>query len=133
AEVNTAGRKGKPNPNSKVVWHYDQFDLNGDGKIDRSEHMNRSISTASVTPEGLCFMADFSGFLHCLDAQSGKVYWNYDMESEIWGSPLYVDGKIYLTDEQGDVRIFPARKEPPRKEDVIEQDLHATSYCSPIF
>ena len=24
-------RKGKPNPNSAVVWHFDQVDLNGDG------------------------------------------------------------------------------------------------------
>jgi outer membrane protein assembly factor BamB len=133
AEINTAGRKGKPNPNSKAVWHYDQFDLNGDGKIDRSEHMNRSISTACVTPEGLCFMADFSGFLHCLDAQSGKVYWTYDMESEVWGSPMYADGKIYLSDEQGDLRIFPVRKEAPKKEDIIEHDLGASSYCSPVY
>lgn len=131
--VNALGRKGKPNPNSKVVWHFSEFDLNHDGKIERAEHMNRSISTCAVSPEGLCFASDFSGFLHCLDAKTGKVYWNYDMESAVWGSPLYVDGKVYLADEDGDVRIFPAKKELPKKEEIIEHNLGAASYCSPVF
>jgi outer membrane protein assembly factor BamB len=126
-------RKGKPNPNSKVVWHFYAFDLNHDGKIDRSEHMNRTISTCCVTPEGLCMVPDFSGFLHCLDATTGQVYWNYDMESAMWGSPLWTDGKIYVTDEDGDVRIFPSSKEPPSKEAVIEHNMGAASYCSPVL
>jgi len=137
AEVNTAGRKGKPNPNSKVVWHYDQFDLNHDGKIERGEHMNRTISTACVTPEGLCFVPDFSGFLHCLDAKDGKVYWTFDMESALWGSPMYADGKVYLADEDGDVRIFQASKDAPNKDQITAKDkehnLGSASYCSPVF
>jgi outer membrane protein assembly factor BamB len=128
-----AGRKGKPNPNSKMIWHFDQADANHNGKIERGEHMNRTISTASVTPEGLVFISDFSGFLHCLDANNGTNYWDYDMESAMWGSPLYIDGKIFVTDEDGDVRIFPARKEEPKKEDVIEHNLGSSSYCSPVF
>ncbi|HWE03953.1 MAG TPA: PQQ-binding-like beta-propeller repeat protein [Tepidisphaeraceae bacterium] len=129
-----ATHKGKPNPNSKVVWHYSTYDLNHDGKIDRSEHMNRTISTALVTPEGLCFAADFSGFLHCLDAKSGQVYWTYDMESAMWGSPMYADGKVYVTDEDGDVRIFPVSKTMPKKDDVIEHNMGgAAIYCSPVL
>ena len=31
----------------------------------------------------------------------------FDMESAVWGSPMYADGKIYLADEDGDIRIFP--------------------------
>ncbi|MDB5333192.1 MAG: Pyrrolo-quinoline quinone [Phycisphaerales bacterium] len=126
-------RKGKPNPNSKVVWDYDQFDLNKDGKIDRSEHMNRATSTCVVTPEGLVFAPDFSGFLHCLDAKTGQVYWNYDMQSTMWGSPLYADGKIFLTDEDGELRIFQASRTPPTKDNVIEHNLGSASYCSPVL
>ncbi len=126
-------RKGKPNPNSKVVWHFYDFDLDHNGRIDRAEHMNRTISTCCVTPEGLIFEPDFSGFLHCLDAKTGQVYWNYDMESAMWGSAMYADGKIYVTDEDGDVRIFKASKEPPSKDNVIEHNLGSASYCSPVF
>lgn len=126
-----ASRKGKPNPNSKVVWHFDV--LKGKAKPSRGEHMNRTISTAVVSPDGLCFVPDFSGFLHCIDAKTGEVYWNYDMESAMWGSPLWVDGKIYVTDEDGDVRIFPATKTPPKKSDIIEHPMGAASYCSPVL
>ena len=51
------------------------------------ERMNRTISTVAVD-NGLVFAPDFSGFLHCLDAKTGKHYWTYDMEAAIWGSPL---------------------------------------------
>jgi outer membrane protein assembly factor BamB len=134
--VNIAGeaRQGKPNPNSAIVWDYEAFDLNKDGKIDRSEHMNRTISTCVVTPSGLVFAPDFSGFLHCLDAKTGKIYWTYDMESAMWGSPLYVDGKIFVTDEDGDVRIFADAKEMKKlSPDDDHLNLGSASYCSPIY
>ncbi|MDB5303558.1 MAG: Pyrrolo-quinoline quinone [Phycisphaerales bacterium] len=126
-----ATRKGKPNPNSKAVWHFDVDHRNP--KPGRGDHMNRTISTCVITPEGLCIVPDFSGFLHCLDAKTGEIHWTYDMESAMWGSPLYVDGKIYLTDEDGDVRIFPVTSKLPKKEDVIEHNLGSASYCSPVL
>ena len=42
------------------------------------------------------YYPDFSGFLHCLDAKDGKVYWTHDMFAAIWGSPVVIDGKVYL-------------------------------------
>ncbi len=128
-----ASRKGKPNPNSAVVWHYSEFDLDRDGKLSRGEHMNRSISTCCVS-DGLVFAPDFSGFLHCLDAKTGQIYWTTDMESAIWGSPLVADGKVYLTDEEGDVRIFAASKEFKKlSPDDEHLNLGSASYCSPVF
>ncbi len=109
-------------------------DLNHDGKIDRSEHMNRTISTCLVTPNGLCFAPDFSGFLHCLDAKTGQVYWTFDMESAMWGSPLYADGKVFVTDEDGDVRIFADDKEMKKLSPADDHlNLGSASYCSPVL
>ena len=85
--------------------------------------MNRSISTVSVTPEGLVFAPDFSGFLHCLDAKTGQLYWTHDMEAAMWGSPLYADGKIYLGDEDGDVAIFKASKDKSAAEPIAEHNM----------
>ena len=133
-DIRGEARKGKPNPNSGIVWEYEQFDLNHDGKIDRSEHMNRTISTCLISPAGLCYAPDFSGFLHCLDAKTGKVQWTFDMESEVWGSPLWADGKVYLADEDGDIRIFEDSREMKK---VSPEDDHlnlgSASYCSPVF
>jgi outer membrane protein assembly factor BamB len=133
-DIRGEARQGKPNPNSGVIWEYEQFDLNKDGKIDRSEHMNRTISTCLVSPKGLVFAADFSGFLHCLDAKTGQVYWTFDMESAMWGSPMWADGKVYVTDEDGDVRIFADDKEMKKLSPEDDHlNLGSASFCSPVF
>jgi outer membrane protein assembly factor BamB len=122
--------KGKPNPNSGVVWEYKEFDANNDKKIRGAEKMNRTISTVAVH-DGLVFAPDFSGFLHCLDAEKGTHYWTYDMEAAMWGSPLVVDGKVYLCDEDGDVAIFEATKDA--RKPIAEQNLGNAIYGSPVF
>ena len=95
----------KPNPNSGVVWHFDKFDSNGNGEIEFGEAMHRSFSSV-VIHDGLAVIPDFSGLIHCLDAETGKPHWSYDMFATVWGTPLLADGKIYIGDEDGDVAIF---------------------------
>ena len=121
----------KPNPNSGVVWHFEKNDANGDGRIRNSERMNRSISTVVIDAErNLLFAPDFSGFLHCLDARSGKHQWTYDMEAAIWGSPMLADGKVYLCDEDGDVSIF---ESAPKLSEIAMINMGSPVYCSPVF
>ena len=43
------------------------------GRFGRTTRSHRSLSTASITPDGLLFIGDFSGFLHCLDAETGQA------------------------------------------------------------
>src|SRR5690606_24731843 len=73
--------------------------------------INRSISTVSITPEGLLFIGDFSGFVYCLDAETGELYWTHDMKAHMWGSTLVADGKVYVGDEDGDLVVLAATKE----------------------
>ena len=75
------------------LWHY------GD--------IRRSISTGALY-NGILFYSDFSGFLHAIDAKTGKQFWKHDMFAAIWGSPMVIDGKVYLGDEDGDVAILAA-------------------------
>ena len=118
------------NPNSGVVWHYDQFDQNGDGEFDFEETMHRSCGTVAIKDD-LLFIADFSGLFHCLDAITGKVHWTYDMMSAAWGSPLIVDGKVYVGDEDGEVAIFNLTAEP--HEPLAEVDMRNSVYSTPII
>jgi outer membrane protein assembly factor BamB len=111
AVVPEEGDFARANPNSAAVWHYSEVDLNGDGKIDFEETMHRTVGSAAIQ-DGILYIADFSGLFHCVDAKTGRRHWTYDMLSAAWGSPLVVDGKVYIGDEDGDVAIFRHSADP---------------------
>jgi outer membrane protein assembly factor BamB len=85
-------------------------DITETGRIFHFDKIRRSISTPSIA-DGLIYIPDFSGFFHCLDAETGREYWVHDLTAAVWGSALVADGKIYLGTEDGDVLIMQAGKE----------------------
>jgi outer membrane protein assembly factor BamB len=92
--------------------------------------IHRSISTVSIDPEtNLLFVGDFSGFVHCLDADTGELHWTHDMKAHMWGSTLVADGKVYVGDEDGDLLILAATKE---KKILSETNLNSPIYGTPI-
>lgn len=105
-------------------------DVTKTAKIWEYRGIHRSISTVSLDPEtGLIFVGDFSGFIHCLDAETGKVYWTHDMKAHMWGSTFVADGKVYVGDEDGDFVVLAATKE---KKIISETNLGAAVYGTPI-
>ncbi len=104
-------------------------DVTHTGKLWSFDQINRSLSTVSITPDGLLFINDFSGFLYCLDAETGHVYWTHDDKAHKWGSTLVADGKVYLGDEDGDFRIFAASRE---KKLLFQTNLNAPVYSTPV-
>ncbi len=96
------------------LWHYDKI--------------RRSISTGSIY-NGILFYSDFSGFLHALDIKSGKPFWTHDMFAAIWGSPMVIDGKVYLGDEDGDVTILAADK---TLKVITENNMGSSVYSTPV-
>jgi outer membrane protein assembly factor BamB len=96
------------------LWHYDKI--------------RRSISTGAVY-NGLLFYSDFSGFLHCLDENTGKPYWTHDLLSAVWGSPMVIDGKVYLGDEDGDVVVLEAAKE---KKLIASMNMGSSVYATVV-
>ena len=106
------GRQGevgeKPNPNSCEVWHY-----GGEDKRQvRAPRLQVRPDDEHRVHRGRrrCTSPSLHGYLHCLDAKTGKKYWQYDTKAAIWGSPYYVDGKVYLATEGGDLFVLQARE-----------------------
>jgi outer membrane protein assembly factor BamB len=103
-------------------------DITTSGKLWHYDKIRRSISTGAVY-NGLLFYADFSGFLHCLDVNTGQAYWTHDMLSAVWGSPMVINGKVYLGDEDGDVAVLEASKE---KKLVAKMDMGSSVYATAV-
>ena len=115
------GEKEIRNPKSAAVWHY------GAGE-EFEDTMHRSISSVAIS-DGLLFTIDFSGLVHCLDANTGKAHWTHDLLAACWGSPLIADGKVFIGDEDGDVAVFKLSKE---KELLAENNMANCVYSTPV-
>jgi outer membrane protein assembly factor BamB len=90
--------------------------------------MHRSCGTVAIKDD-ILYICDFSGIVHCLNAKSGDGYWSYDMFSQSWGSPLIVDGKVYVGNEEGGVIVFEHGKE---MNILAENDMSNSVYSTPI-
>ena len=99
-----------------AVWHF------GD------ENYNRTVSTVAIH-EGLLYAADLSGFVYCLNADTGERYWTHDTFAAIWGSPFVADGKVYIGDEDGEVTVFKAGKQ---KELIYNVNMGSAVYTTPL-
>jgi len=121
---------GSPNHNSAEIWHVGGIDEDGSVTGEKGEYIfRRTISTAAVH-NGLVYVPDLTGYLHCLDLETGKRYWEHDTLAAVWGSPMVVDGKVFLGDEDGDMVILATGEE----EKVLEEKIFQSSiYSTPTF
>jgi outer membrane protein assembly factor BamB len=117
--------KALDNKDSALVWAYGGA-IEPRPKTGRPVVFGRTISTCAVV-QGLVYIPEENGYMHCLDAKTGQRQWMYDFKTGIWGSPYYVDGKIYIGTEDGEVVIFQAGKDLKviNKVDMTEV-LHST-------
>jgi len=107
-------------------------DITKSGLIWDYKGIKRSISTVSIdSANGLLFIGDFSGFVYCLDAKTGKLNWIYDMKAHMWGSTLVADGKVYVGDEDGDFVVL-ASKAGEKATVLSETNLGAPIYGTPV-
>jgi outer membrane protein assembly factor BamB len=99
--------KAPANKNSAVIWHVGGKAAAAAG---RDHAFGRTLSTCAIH-DGLCYAADLDGFFYCFDAKTGKLYWDHDLKAELWSSPYWVDGKIYVGTNDSEVHVFAHGKE----------------------
>jgi outer membrane protein assembly factor BamB len=103
-------------------------DITESGRIWHYTDIRRSISTPSIK-DGLLYIPDFSGFVHCVDLATGEQVWKHDMFAAMWSSTLVADGKVYLGDEDGDLIVM---REGRTLEIVNEMNMGSSIYSTAI-
>jgi outer membrane protein assembly factor BamB len=102
-------------------------DITKSGRIWSYQGLDRTLSTVSIAG-GLLYICDVAGRLHCLDAETGQLYWTHASDGPLWGSTLVADGKVFMPTAKG-LLTFAAGKQ----EKVLSQvKLGAPLYASPI-
>jgi outer membrane protein assembly factor BamB len=96
--------KAAVNKDSGLVWHYGELIANPQGN-ERDFSFGRTISTVAIH-DGLVYAAELDGFLHCLDAKTGEKYWVHDFKVGTWDSPYYVDGKVFMGMDNGEMLVY---------------------------
>jgi len=95
-------------------------DLTESGVIWSYKRILQSMATVSIDPtSGLLFLADFDGFIHCLNAETGEAYWAHDVKAHTQASTLVADGKVFVGDENGAFWVLAAS----RKKRVLNRKL----------
>lgn len=122
-DVSPVTPDGKPNENSAQIWHFGGVDEN-DEPIYR-----RTMSTVSIH-DGLVYAPTLSGFVHCIDFETGKGIWEDDLLGAVWGSTMVVDGKVFIGDEDGDVRVLATGRE---KKKLHELNMGSSVYSTPTI
>jgi outer membrane protein assembly factor BamB len=117
--------KTKKNDNSALVWHFGGPAPKGTG---RNYTFGRTMSTCAIH-DGLVYAAELDGHIHCLDAATGKVYWQHNTRSDVWSSPYWADGKVYLGTDDKTVWVFAHGKQ---KKVLAEIDMNGTVRATPV-
>jgi len=119
--------------------HYDGPSLiyainpNGEGDITESGRVwsSRDVGRVVATPivkDGLLYVADLGGNVHCLDASTGAHLWKHETNDPIWGSLLLAGDRLYVGNEAGLMTVLRAGR---RKELLAQIEMDAPLYSRP--
>ncbi len=81
----------KPGTPSTIVWQAD-------------EYLPEAASPA--VSNGLLFVATSYGVFVCYDAKTGTKLWEKEFGQGFYGSPMIVEGKVYIMERNGLMHIF---------------------------
>ena len=105
----------KPGDTPEIVWEADEF-------------LPEVSSPLAIN--GLLYIATSYGAFACYDAKTGTKLWSEEFGDSFYSSPVYAEGKVYLTDTSGKTHIVKATRD---YQPVGTPELGEKSVCSPIF
>jgi len=108
---------------------------NGQGDVTESRLLWTSSEVGRVvgTPiekDGLLYVGDVGGTVHCLDAATGAHVWKHETNGAIWGCLLLAGGRLYVGNEDGAMTVLRAGR---RKQLLAQVEMDAPLYSPPAL
>jgi outer membrane protein assembly factor BamB len=92
-----------------------------------SREVGRVVGTP-IVKDGLLYVADLGGTVHCLDAATGAHVWRHETNAAIWGCLLMAGDRLYVGNVEGTMTVLRAGR---RKELLAQIDMDAALYSRP--
>jgi len=108
---------------------------NGLGDVTESRLLwtSRDVGRVVGTPivkDGLLYVADLGGIIHCLDAATGVEVWKHDTLEAIWGCLLLAGDRLYAGNIEGTMTVLRAGRQ---KEVLAQIEMDAPLYSRPAL
>ena len=90
--------------------------LGGSGSIAESQVLWKQSAAVPNKPspllvDDLFYMVSDGGVASCLDAKTGEPVWTKRLGGSFSASPIYADGRIYISDQDGKTIVFKPGRE----------------------
>jgi outer membrane protein assembly factor BamB len=107
----------------------------GQGDVTESRLLwtSRAVGRVVGTPivrDGLLYVGDLGGTIHCLDAATGARVWKHETNDPIWGSLLLAGDRLYVGNVGGSMSVLRAGRQ---KQVLAEIDMDAPIYSAPVL
>jgi outer membrane protein assembly factor BamB len=108
---------------------------NGQGDVTESRLLwtSREVGRVVGTPivkDGLLFVGDLDGTIHCLDAATGAQVWKHETNEPIWGSLLLAGDRLYVGNVGGTMTVLRGGRQ---KQVLAEIEMDAALYSAPAL
>jgi outer membrane protein assembly factor BamB len=102
-------------------------DVTKSGLLWTSREVGRVVGTP-IVKDGLLYVGDLGGTVHCLDAATGEHLWKHETNDAIWGCLQLAGDHLYVGNAEGLMTVLRAGR---HKELLAQIEMDAPLYTRP--
>jgi outer membrane protein assembly factor BamB/HEAT repeat protein len=106
-----------------------QGDVTGSRLLWTSREVGRVVGTP-IARDGLLYVGDLGGTIHCLDAATGAHVWKHETNGAIWGSLLLAGDRLYVGNADGSMAVLRTGRQ---KQLLGQMEMDAPLYSPPAL
>jgi outer membrane protein assembly factor BamB/HEAT repeat protein len=106
-----------------------QGDITESSLVWTSREVGRVVGKP-IVKDGLLYLGDLGGMVHCLDATTGAHVWKHETSGAVWGCLLLAGDRLYAGNVDGSMTVLRAGR---RKEVLAQLEMDSPLYSCPAL